>query len=223
MSLARNGAMGHAIAAALLLLASACAALPEEQRQMAATPTDAQFKAIMSNAMTPENPFTEDRNLTAILSRPEITLDQRLQVLAMRAAVRSTTGSNLMGAIADYEEIIQTAPPDHRLLRVARDERAYSETQKTYLDRRIAAGPGQAANWPNYFNDLMQLGRHQDAIAFARTTKLRLSAGQAERLTEAGYLCEGAGFSGPSYQWGNAGAGYHVVYWCDTASFASAP
>ena len=78
-------------------------------------------------------------------------------------------------------------------------------------------GPGQAANWPNYFNDLMQLGRHQDAIAFAQTAKLRLSAAQAERLTEAGYLCEGAGFSGPSFQWGSAGAGYHVVYWCDTA------
>jgi hypothetical protein len=206
--------MGHTIAA--MLLACACEALPEGPR-LAATPTDAEFKTIMNDAMAPDNPFAEDRNLTAILSRAEITLDQRLQVLAMRAAGRSTTGSNLMGAIADYEEIIQTAPEDHRLLRVARDEKAYSETQKAYLDRRIAAGPGQAANWSTYFNDLMQLGRHQDAIAFAKTAKLRLSAPQAERLTEAGYLCEGAGFSGPSYQWGSAGAGYHVVYWCDTA------
>jgi hypothetical protein len=206
--------MGHTIAA--MLLACACEALPEGPR-LAATPTDAEFKTIMNDAMAPDNPFAEDRNLTAILSRAEITLDQRLQVLAMRAAGRSTTGSNLMGAIADYEEIIQTAPEDHRLLRVARDEKAYSETQKAYLDRRIAAGPGPAANWSTYFNDLMQLGRHQDAIAFAKTAKLRLSAPQAERLTEAGYLCEGAGFSGPSYQWGSAGAGYHVVYWCDTA------
>jgi hypothetical protein len=212
--------MGHAVAA--MLLASACEALPEDRNSRVPTPTDAEFRAIMSGAMAPDNPFAEDRNLTAILSRAEITLDQRLQVLAMRAAGRSTTGSNLMGAIADYEEIIQTAPQDHRLLRVARDEKAYSETQKTYLDRRIAAGPGQAANWPTYFNDLMQLGRHQDAIAFAKTAKLRLNAAQAERLTEAGYLCEGAGYSGPSFQWGSAGAGYHVVYWCDTA-FAGAP
>jgi hypothetical protein len=221
MSLAqRRMMMGHTLAA--MLLASACEALPEDSRATAATPTPAEFKAIMSSALVPDNPFAEDRNLTAILSRREITLEQRLEVLAMRAAGRSTTGSNLMGAIADYEEIIQTAPQDHRLLKVARDEKAYSETQKTYLDRRIAAGPGQAANWPNYFNDLMQLGRHQDAIAFAKTAKLRLSAAQAERLTEAGYLCEGAGFSGPSFQWGSAGAGYHVVYWCDTA-FAGAP
>jgi tetratricopeptide (TPR) repeat protein len=221
MSLARKWAMGHTIAAALLL-ASACEALPEETIGRASTPTDAQFRAMMSAAMVPDNAFAEDRNLTAILSRSEITLDQRLQVLAMRAAARSTTGANLMGAIADYEEIIQTAPQDHRLLRVARDEKAYSETQKTYLDRRIAAGPGQATNWSNYFNDLMQLGRHQDAIAFAKTAKLRLSTAQAERLTEAGYLCEGVGYSGPSFQWGSAGAGYHVVYWCDTA-FAAAP
>jgi hypothetical protein len=221
MSLAqRRMMMGHTLAA--MLLASACEALPEASRVTAATPTPAEFKAIMSSALVPDNPFAEDRNLTAILSRREITLEQRLEVLAMRAAGRSTTGSNLMGAIADYEEIIQTAPQEHRLLEVARDEKAYSETQKTYLDRRIAAGPGQAANWPNYFNDLMQLGRHQDAIAFAKTAKLRLSAAQAERLTEAGYLCEGAGFSGPSFQWGSAGAGYHVVYWCDTA-FAGAP
>ncbi len=220
MSLAqRRMMMGHTIAAVLLV--SACEALPEGQGSRAATPTDAEFKAIMSGAMAPDNPFAEDRNLTAILSRSEITLDQRLQVLAMRAAGRSTTGSNLMGAIADYEEIIQTAPPDHRLLRVARDEKTYSETQKTYLDRRIAAGPGQAANWSAYFNDLMQLGRHQDAIAFAKTAKLRLSASQTERLTEAGYLCEGAGYSGPSFQWGSSSAGFHVVYWCDTA-FAGA-
>jgi hypothetical protein len=211
--------MGHTLVA--MLLASACEALPENPNGRAATPTDSQFKAILSQAAAPDNPFAEDRNLTAILSWPEITLDQRLQVLAIRAAGRSTTGSNLMGAIADYEEIIQTAPLEHRLLRVARDEKAYSETQKTYLDRRIAAGPGQQANWSAYFNDLMQLGRHQDAIAFAKTAKLRLSAAQAERLTEAGYLCEGAGFSGPSFQWGSAGAGYHVVYWCDTA-FAGA-
>ncbi len=211
--------MGGTVAAAMLL-ASACETVPDNQRA-AMAPTEAQFRAILSSAMVPDNPFAEDRNLTALLSRTEFTLDQRLQVLAMRAAGRSTTGSNLMGAIADYEEIIQTAPPDHRLTRVARDEKAYSETQKSYLDRRIAAGPGQAANWPTYFNDLMQLGRHQDAIAFAKTAKLKLTAAQAERLTEAGYLCEGAGYSGPSFQWGSAGAGYHVVYWCDTA-FAAA-
>ena len=45
---------------------------------------------------------------------------------------------------------------------------------------------------------------------------------QAERLTEAGYLCEGAGYSGPSFQWSGPSGGYHVVYWCDTA-FAGAP
>ncbi|HEX5007822.1 MAG TPA: hypothetical protein VFV70_11950 [Hyphomonadaceae bacterium] len=211
----RRMLMGHALLAAMLL-ASACQALPANTNATA-TPTDNEFRSIMSSARVPDNPFAEDRNLTAILSRVEITLDQRLQVLAMRAAGRSTTGSNLMGAIADYEEIIQTAPPDHRLMRVAKDEKAYSETQKAYLDRRIAAGPGQAANWSTYFNDLMQLGRHQDAIAFARTAKLKLTALQAERLTKAGYLCEGVGYSGPSYQWGAAGAGYHVVYWCDTA------
>ena len=216
----RRMMMGHTIVA-VALFASACEALPETS-SLAAAPTDAEFRSIMSSAMVPDNPFAEDRNLTAILSRVEITLDQRLQVLAMRAAGRGTTGSNLMGAIADYEEIIQTAPQGHRLLRVARDEKAYSETQKAYLDRRIAAGPGQQANWNSYFNDLMQLGRHQDAIAFAKTAKLRLSTAQAERLTEAGYLCEGAGYSGPSFQWGGAGAGYHVVYWCDTA-FAGAP
>lgn len=217
----RRMIVGHTIVAAALF-ASACEALHEDQSGRASAPTEAEFKMIMSSAMAPDNPFAEDRNLTAILSRAEITLDQRLQVLAMRAAGRSTTGSNLMGAIADYEEIIQTAPPDHRLLRVARDEKTYSETQKTYLDRRIVAGPGQPANWSAYFNDLMQLGRHQDAIAFAKTAKLRLSAMQAERLTEAGYLCEGAGYSGPSFQWGGPNGGYHVVYWCDTA-FAGAP
>jgi hypothetical protein len=215
----------NAIAAAMLL-AAACESVPPEPHpefERSPTPTDAQFKAMMNAALVPNNPFAEDRNLTAILSRPEITLDQRLQVLAMRAAGRSTTGSNLMGAIADYEEIIQTAPRGHRLAKVAADEKAYSETQKGYLDRRIASGPGPAANWSDYFNDLMQLGRHQEAVSFARGSKLKLSAAQAERLTEAGYLCEGAIYSGPSFQWGSSSAGYHVVYWCDSAFAGAAP
>ena len=93
MSLAQRRMMGHAVSAKLLLTAllialAACEALPE-QSGPAATPSDAQFRAIMSAAAAPDNPFLEDRNLTAILARREITLDQRLQVLAMRAAGRS--------------------------------------------------------------------------------------------------------------------------------------
>jgi hypothetical protein len=203
--------------AAMMLLAAACGSAPEPVQEIErATPTDAQFKSIMSAALAPNDPFVEDRNLTAILARAEITLDQRLQVLAMRAAGRGTTGSNLMGAIADYEEIIQTAPRGHRLAKVAVDEKAYLETQKGYLDRRVAAGPGAAANWNGYFNDMMQLGRHQEAVNFAKGAKMKLSAPQAEKLTRAGYLCEGALYSGPSFQWGSGSSGYHVVYWCDS-------
>ena len=128
---------------------------------------------------------------------------------------KSQLGWDFVGLIETgrYKEYVDPAP-------VGSAGRADTEAfwaELKGISFAVAAGPGQAANWSAYFNDLMQLGRHQDAIAFARTAKLRLGAAQAERLTEAGYLCEGAGFSGPSYQWGSSGAGYHVVYWCDTA------
>ena len=160
----------------------------------------------------PTIPSARIENLTRILERPELDTDQRLRVLGMRAAVRSTTASNLIGAIADYEQMVRIAPSYHRLAKVAADEKAYSETQKSYIDRRIAAGP--SPNPAQYFSDLMQLGRHAEAASFAKASMIDLSANQAEKLTKAGFLCEGPGYTGRSYRWGG-GAGSRTVYWCD--------
>lgn len=195
---------------AATLLASACSTPPEP------APTalnDDEFERLVALAQVPDNPFREDQNLTRILQRPELNTDQRLQVLGMRAAVRSATAANLVGAIADYEQMVRIAPYGHRLAKVAADEKVYSETQKGYIDRRLAAGP--AANPVQYFSDLMQLGRHAEAASFARASMIDLTGPQAEKLTKAGYLCEGPGFVGRSYRWGSGGSGAHTVYWCD--------
>jgi hypothetical protein len=194
---------------ATLLFASACSTPPEP------APTalsETEFKRLVSLAQVPDNPFREDQNLTRILARPELDNEQRLRVLGMRAAVRSTTAANLVGAISDYDQMIRIAPAGHRLAKVAVDEKAYSETQKGYIDRRIAAGP--APNPVQYFNDLMQLGRHADAASFAKASMIDLTSLQAEKLAKAGFLCEGPGYGGRAYRWGGSGSA-HTVYWCD--------
>ena len=159
---------------------------------------------------SPELRDTLARHFT--LARPELDNEQRLRVQGMRAAVRSTTAANLVGAISDYDQMIRIAPAGHRLAKVAVDEKAYSETQKGYIDRRIAAGP--APNPVQYFNDLMQLGRHADAASFAKASMIDLTSLQAEKLAKAGFLCEGPGYGGRAYRWGGSGAA-HTVYWCD--------
>lgn len=195
---------------ATMLAASGCSSAPEPAPVQL---NDDEFDRLVSLAQVPDNPFREDANLSRVLLRPELDVDQRLRVLGMRAAVRSTTAANLIGAISDYDEMMRIAPAGHRLARVAADEKVYSETQRGYIERRLSGGP--AGNPVQYFNDLMALGRHADAASFARASMIDLSPLQAEKLSKAGYLCEGPGYAGRAYRWGASNTGYHTVYWCD--------
>jgi hypothetical protein len=200
-----------ALAAALFALClSACSNTPTVTPPL----SDVEFQKIFDAARTQNDAFQEDRNLTSVLSRTDLTLEQRLKMLNFRAIGRSTTGENKNGAIADYEEVLKLAPQDHPIVARVREDLDYVRQQKRYIDDRL---DGRARTDNNQrFQDLLALGRHDEAVAFMKQAGVKPHAIYIEKLAKLGYLCEGPGYSGTSYQWGASNTGYHTVYWCDS-------
>ncbi len=195
---------------AAALLAAACASAP-------AALTDEAYKDAMAatqvHGVPGGDPFQEIRNLTALIERKDLTEDQRLRTLYRRAAIRANTGEDKLGAIQDYTDFLAKAPPEHEFFKHATDNKAYVETQMGHINRRLAGGPDADRN--QYFNDLLASGRHDEAAKFFRENKTTTAFG-VEKLSKLLYLCEGEGYSGPSYTWGYGNTPTFTVRWCDT-------
>jgi hypothetical protein len=176
--------------------------------------SDAKFQQIFDAARAPDDAFREDRNLTVLLARTDLSLEQRLKTLDFRAIGRSTTGENKNGAIADYEELLALAPSNHPMVARVREDLDYVRQQKRYIEDRLE-GRARSDN-SQHFEDLLALGRHDEAVAFMKYTGLKPHAVYIEKLAKLGYLCEGPTHSGASFQWGASNTGMHTVYWCDS-------
>lgn len=199
------------LAAAVLL--TACASAPKAPEPFTAE----QFKAAMDATRTTSSlpggdDFARVRALTALMERPEVTPEQKIEALYLRAVLKGTTADDRAGAIADYQTVIDTAPEGHRLIKPATENRDYAKTQMEHIDRRLAQGPSS----PDYLNDLLQSGRHADAAKHVRERNIKPTNLQIEKLHKIGLLCEGPGYSGPSYTWGYGNTRQVTVQWCDT-------
>jgi hypothetical protein len=197
------------VAAALLL--SACSSAPS----IAPTPavlTDVQYDAAMKAAQNPSDPFAEERNYTALLSRTDLSSEQLIRTQFMRAVIRGTTASDLAGSIADYEDLLARLPAEHGLFKRATDNLAYAKTQRGYIEGRIAKGP-RAQPAREYLADLLSMGRFEDAKAFVKSGASSPSELQVEKFAKKGLMCEGSGYTG--FRWGYSNTGYHTVGWCD--------
>ncbi len=194
---------------------AACASAPAAPVLL----TDEEYQAVMAATAVRNvpggDPFQEVRNVSAVLERKDLTADQRLRTLYRRAVIRTNTGEDKLGGIKDYADFIAAAPAGHDLLEHAQKNKTYTEGQMDYINRRIAEGPEKDRN--QYFNDLLSSGRHDEAAAVFREGRVT-TIFAVEKLAKLGYLCEGDGYSGPSYRWGYDNTGYRDVRWCDTRS-----
>ena len=204
-----------------MLLAAACGSTDQTRGQRikpitASVPklSETQYDDVMKAAQVPFDAYKEERNYTAILQRADLTPDQKLRTLYLRAVVRGTTASNLNGALQDYATLLSQLPPEHRLYKPATDNKIYGERQKEYIERRLAQGP-KAQPAREFLDDLLAIGRHADAVAFMKSSNMSPSDLQIEKFAKLGYMCEGPGYGGPQFRWGSSKTGYHDVHWCD--------
>jgi hypothetical protein len=206
----------------VMLLAASCGSTGDKTRGERVKPitsgavklTETQYDDVMKAARVPDNAYKEERNYTAIMQRGDLTPDQKLRTLYLRAVIRGTTASNLNGSIEDYTTLVGQLTPEHPLFKRANDNKAYAITQKGYIEGRLAKGPkGEPAN--DYITDLLSMGRHAEAVTFIKSGGGQPSELQVEKFAKLGYMCEGPGYGGPAFRWGYTNTGYHDVHWCD--------
>jgi hypothetical protein len=213
--------MKRTILFAATLLLAACASEPKAPPAPPAPVmlTDAQYDEAMRTANVVSDAFQEERNYTAMLARKDLTPEQLWRTQYMRAVIRGTIAYNLAGSIKDYEELFPKVPADHRLAKPIADNLQCAITQRGYIEGLINRGPaGQSRG--DYLNDLVAMGRWEEAKAFVKQTGMNLSDLQAEKFAKMGLMCEGEGYAG--YRWGYSNTGYHNVGWCDAKGTAPA-
>jgi len=133
--------------------------------------------------------------LTQMLGNPDLTMEETGSVLFRRAKLRYGDGNNVMGAIADAEEMLAVAPshPD-------------AEAAQTLLD--TARGEATSINFAleqgefsseQQFEALFRLGNHQDAVDLMIDANLTPDNAYLVDLYQMGVLCEGDELSGRAY------------------------
>ncbi|KCZ51530.1 hypothetical protein [Hyphomonas pacifica] len=192
---------GLVFAASALVLA-ACSTAPSTT-DSAATPAVTQPVDEFALAMQTVNQLVDAGNtqtaidrLTQLAGDPDLSQEELAETLLRRGELRfSEQGYDLMGAISDFEEIINDLPQTE----------AYSAAVPM-LD--IARGKATSLNTllvqpettrQEKFNILMELGQHQEAIDLMIQSNLTPDNDTLVAMYQIGYLCEGDELTGREY------------------------
>ncbi len=134
--------------------------------------------------------------LTQLLGRTELTEDEKQIALLRRGTIRlSERGFDTWAAIKDFEEITATYGDD-ALDGVAMEQLMTARGKADSLNFLI--------NQPDIsrvekFQAMFQLGDHQEAVDLMLATNLNPGNDYLMAMYQIGWLCEGEGFTGPSY------------------------
>ena len=158
------------------------------------------------------NTQTAIDRLTQLTGDPTLTQEQLAEALLRRGELRSSDGGyDLMGAIDDFEEIINTAPttPSYAaavpMLETARGKAMslnflLEQPETTRFEK---------------FNILMQLGQHEEAIDLMINNDLTPDNETLIAMYQIGYLCEGDELTGRLYEATEPDGTPHELRFCD--------
>lgn len=134
--------------------------------------------------------------LTQLLGDDRLTDDERAEVLARRGELRhSTSGYDLMGAISDFAQVLETYPESAGAGKV-RGRLDLANGEATSLNGLLAQPEtGRTAR----FESLFRLGEHDDALDLMLATGLKPDNDHLIAMYQIGYLCAGDDQTGPTY------------------------
>lgn len=192
---------GLILAASALALA-ACSSAPATSGSASSTQTvqpASEFELAMQTVnqlVDAGNTQTAIDRLTQLTGDPSLSDEQLAETLLRRGELRfSDDGYDLMGAISDFEEIIDTLPHTGSysaavpMLDVARGK---ATSLNTLLSQPETTRQEK-------FDILMQLGQHEDAIDLMIQSDLTPDNDTLVAMYQIGYLCEGDELTGRSY------------------------
>ena len=158
------------------------------------------------------NTQTAIDRLTQLSGDPELSREQLAETLLRRGELRaSQSGYDVMGAIEDFEEIVNTLD----------DTAVYAKAVPALATARGKADSLMTVlNQPETtrqqkFDILMQLGRHEDAIDLMIASDLTPDNETLIAMYQIGYLCEGDELTGRSYDAVEPDGTNHALRFCD--------
>ncbi|KCZ51370.1 hypothetical protein HY29_05755 [Hyphomonas beringensis] len=192
---------GLVLAASALALA-ACSSAPSTT-DSAATPTVTQPVDEFALAMQTVNQLVDAGNtqtaidrLTQLTGDPDLTREELADTLLRRGELRfSEQGYDLMGAISDFEEIINDLP-DTEAVAAAVPMLDIARGKATSLNTLLAQ---PETTRQEKFNILMELGQHQEAMDLMIQSNLTPDNDTLVAMYQIGYLCEGDELTGREY------------------------
>ena len=166
---------------------------------------EGQIEAVKTNPST----VAKDRELSRLLMRDDLTLEQRASALFLRGQNRFEDRFNMPGAIEDFRTFTLLVPEDPRTAAITRRE-VFATTEIENAQRRLARLQTLSA----WFDDKVLMGHLEAAALRYKSSGLTPTDQQLYLLKEAGYVCIGEGEGAPVHRFGDLPdyAADHV--WC---------
>lgn len=169
----------------------------------------AQVDAIESNPST----WAVDQELTTLLSREDLTIEQRASGLFIRAKRRFEGKYNVPGAIEDYTAFATLLPEDPRNA-MAERHKVFAATEIENAQRRLA----QLQTLSAWFDDKVLMGDLEAGAARYKASGLTPTDHQTYLLKEAGYICIGEVSGEPVHRFGEVPTYAENAVWCAAPS-----
>lgn len=191
--------LSSALAVGMIL--AACASAPE------GPPAD----LVVAEALAAPDPYEGEATLTSLLSRGDLTVDERAEALYQRAHLRRFSTDKLTGAQEDLNAMLSLAPEHARAGEAKRALAVTEEAVEAHEDRLT-----YMLTLSQWFDSAWALGRHEQAALRYKKSQLSPTPEQVIKLTRAGFLCPAETGQGPDlYQLGVPRDDLENVRWCE--------
>ena len=194
--------MYRIILSAALIGLAACETLPATYDPVV---FDGQIEAINTNPST----VAKDRELSDLLMRDDLTVEQRASALFLRGQNRFEGRFNLPGAIEDFRAFSLLVPEDPRTATIARHE-VFANTEIENAQRRLARLQTLSA----WFDDKVLMGDLDAGALRYKSSGLTPTDQQLYLLKEAGYVCAGDEGGAPVHRFGEMPDYAADLGWC---------
>ena len=156
---------------------AACATVPAEMDPEL-------FQAECSSIEVNPSIAASESALEGMFARTDLTDDQRIDLLYLRADKRWESKYDLPGAIADLDQVLILRPEDSRAAGAER-RKVFAATEIENAQRRLA----RLQNLPDWFDDKVLMGDLAAGAERYRAAGLTPSDAQLYLLRESGYVC----------------------------------
>lgn len=165
------------ISLGLVMGLAACATVPAEMDLEL-------FQAERSSIEANPSVAASETALETMFARTDLSEDQRVDLLYLRADKRWEARFDLPGAIEDLDQVLVLRPEDTRAAGAER-RKVFAATEIENAQRRLA----RLQNLPDWFDDKVLMGDLAAGAERYRAAGLTPSDAQLYLLRESGYVC----------------------------------